>query len=175
MNEVIINVVLVFVNLVFVTSAGVWLARHVVHVMGGQIWKRLLVLWGIYLAECFAFSASMGTNVLSFALAVPWGFLFRRWVRSLDEPQAKTLVVRLALYTCLPAVSFLAVFVTLMVSGWPVFTSEGGHRFGIPDVVPWPLCTVAGFFAAVVGSAVVVKTAVTAVIALRRAKEQSAP
>jgi len=69
-------------------------------------------------------------------------------------------------FTTLPAVSFLSVFVVMLVGGWPVFTPEGGYEFGVPEFIPWPFCTVAGFFAACVGSAVVVKTAVTTFIAL---------
>jgi hypothetical protein len=160
--------VLLDVNLVFAVGGGLWLAGDMTRVRGGRTWKWLIAFWGIYLAEGVAFSASMATNVLNFALAVVWGFVFSRWVRGLDQKTARKIIVRLTLYTCLPAVSFLSVFVLMIIGGWPVFTSQGGYKFGVPDFVPWPFCTVTGFFAACVGSAVVVKTAVTMVIALRR-------
>jgi len=164
--------VLMSTNAVFALVGGLWMAREMTLAKGWQIWKWLLVMWGIYLADGFAFSASMGTNIWSFALAVVWGYVFARWVRGLDRKTAKKVLVRLASYTCLPAVSFLSIFMLMVIRGWPVLTREGGYKFGVPHFIPWPFCTVAGFFAACVGSAVVVKMVVTTVIAYRRIAKQ---
>jgi hypothetical protein len=170
MNGPLITICAVITNAVFATVGGLWLARDMARLCGGQAWKWLLAFWGIYMAECFAFSASMASNVWSFAIAVVWGFVFARWMRGTDANTTQTfrVLLRLAFYTTLPAVSFLSVFVVMVIGGWPVFTPEGGYKFGIPPFIPWPLCTVTGFFAAVVGSAVVGKVLLTVAIARRR-------
>lgn len=126
----------------------------------------------MYLAECVAFSASMATNVLGFALAVPWGLVLRRKLAPLVPKERLRLAVRVALYTALPAISFASVLPLLVIGGWDPLSAEAGHEFGVPDFVPWPFCTVAGFFAAVIGSAVVVKTAVTTALATLRTKDR---
>jgi len=167
-----IMVVVVSVNAVLAAGFGWPLARTMANLRGSATWRWVAGLLGVYLAECFAFSASMASNVLSFGLAVVWGFVFARWTTvrggttGIRRDDRRRVVERLAAYTCLPAVSFLAVFPFLMLSGWPVFTRRGGYDFGIPEFVPWPFCTIAGFFVAVVGSAVIVKMLVTMAIAM---------
>jgi uncharacterized membrane protein YiaA len=123
----------------------------------------VLLVLGIYVAECVAFSASMATNILGYCLAFVWGILFARRLQARE-------VLLLSLYTCLPAVSFLSLLALLAVGGWPLLSVEGGRRFGIPAFVPWPFCTLLGFFLAVSASAAVFKTAITTLTAatLRR-------
>jgi len=110
----------------------------------------------------------MGTNVLGFALAAVWGVVFGRKLKALPRRALVRSAVWLSVYTALPAISFASVFVLLVVGGWPVLTTEGGRRFGVPEFVPWPFSTVAGFFTALIGSAVVGKTAITAAVASSR-------
>jgi hypothetical protein len=132
----------------------------------------LAALAGVYLAECAAFAASMGTNVWSFVLAVVWGLVMRRKLAARAPKERRRLAVRFSLYTSLPAISFTSVIPLLAAGGWNFFSAEAGYRFGVPGFVPWPLCTMAGFFAAVIGSAVVVKTVVTTAIVVTRRKAQ---
>ena len=166
-----ITLTLAITNLVFAVGVGVPLARR----LAGGRGRRSLAGWlaglaGIYLAECVAFSASMATNVLSFGLAAVWGLVLRRRFAPLPRRERVRSVVWVAMYTCLPAVSFASVLPWMAVEGWALWSAEAGHSFGIPEFVPWPLCTIAGFFAAVIGSAVVVKTVVTtAIVGLRAA------
>jgi hypothetical protein len=155
------------VNLVLAVGFGLPLARHLAHMADPPkklVWQSTM-LFGIYLIECFAFAASMATNILSFGLAVVWGIVFGLWLRGRGEKRRaiKTLMC-VAVYSCLPAVSFASVLVVLIIAGWPILTPEGGARFGVPPFVPWPLNTLTGFFTAVIGSALIGKTAVTTII-----------
>ncbi len=79
-------------------------------------------------------------------------------------------MLRLALYTCLPAVSFLSMLLPLGVGGWSLVSTEAGRRFGVPGFVGWPFSTLLGFFLVVSCSAVVLKTTLTLMTAatLRR-------
>ncbi len=165
MDEVVIPVLLA-TNAAFAAVFAPLLARHLAAVRpGGRFLPWLLALWGIYLAEGAAFSASMATNVLNFALAAVWGVVFARKLRHLPRRQRVASSLRVGLYTSLPAVSFASVLVVMAAGGWPILTAKGGHDFGVPEFVPWPFCTMLGFFAAVVGSAVVGKTLITTAIA----------
>jgi len=155
--------VLLITNTIFLVGFGRPLARHLSRVFpnfkGVRAWT--VSLGGIYLAECVAFSASMATNILSFGLAMVWGLIFGKIFRALPLRQAVHLALRLSLYTCLPAISFLSILFLLPSAGWSLLDVEDGRRFGIPDFVPWPVCSVLGFFLAVSLSAVLFKTAVT--------------
>ncbi len=68
-----------------------------------------------------------------------------------------------SLYTCLPAISFLSLLIPLAIGGWPLLSMEGGRRFGIPALVPWPFCTLLGFVVTVSVSATIGKTAITTI------------
>lgn len=161
-----ITLTLVIVNAVFAVGGGVLLARRMARGRGRKaLVGWLLGLGGMYVVECAAFSASMATNVLGFALAVVWGLVLRRKLAPLPWRERVGSAAWVALYTCLPAVSFASVLPWLAVEGWALWSRQAGYEFGVPEIVPWPFCTVAGFFAAVIGSAVVVKTVVTTAIA----------
>ncbi len=170
-------VTLVITNAVFLVGFGWPLARHLSQRAAGtkRIIPWLIALLGIYFAECAAFSASMGTNVLSICLAVVWGLVFGHKLRTQRREKATKLSLCVSLYTCLPAVSFASILVLLALKGWPVLTVDGGRGFGIPGFVPWPMSTLLGFFLAVIASAVLFKTAITmgiVAVLLRRAKDQ---
>jgi hypothetical protein len=117
-------------------------------------WTWLLILMGINCAESFAFSASMATNLLSYGTAILWCLIFARRLR----PSEMRL---LGLYSCLPAISFIAMLWPLHRAGWGLTGRQEGYRFGIPHIVPWPFCTVLGFVVAVSLSAVLIKMAIT--------------
>ena len=160
-------IVLIAVNAAFASGLGWALAKHLARKSNSSRTARswFLKLLGVYLAECVAFSASMATNVLGFCLALVWGVVFGRRLTYQRRETARTAVL-VSLYTCLPAVSFLSVLLLLALNGWSILTPEAGRRFGVPGFVPWPLCTLLGFFLAVSLSAVVVKTTLTTITAL---------
>jgi len=154
---------MLIVNAIFLVGFGWPLARYISRNLPNSrsagAW--LFALSGIYLAECVAFSASMATNILSVCLAIVWGFVLGSKVRVLPLRQATRLSLRLSLYTCLPAMSFLSVLFLLPLGGWSLLDAADGRRFGIPGFVPWPVCSLLGFFLTVSLSAVVLKTGVT--------------
>lgn len=117
-------------------------------------WTWLLILLGIDCVECFAFCASMATNLLSYGTAILWCLIFARSLR----PSEMRL---LGLYSCLPAISFLTMLWLLHRAGWGLTDRQEGYRFGIPSIVPWPFCMVLGFVVAVSLSAVLIKMAIT--------------
>jgi hypothetical protein len=168
------TVTLAVTNAVLGVGFGVPLAQRLAAGRGrAGIARWLAALAGIYLAECVAFPAGMGTNVWSFVLAVVWG-LVMRWKLAARPPEdRRRLAVWFSLYTSLPAVSFASMIPVLVAGGWKLFSVEAGHRFGVPGFVPWPFCTMAGFFAALIGSAVVVKTVVTTAIVVARRKARA--
>ncbi len=158
-----VGLTLLIVNAVFLAGLGWPLARYLSRNLPGARGARawLAALGGAYLAECVAFSAGMATNVLSVCLAALWGLLLASRVRAMPPRQATWLALRFSLYTCLPAVSFLSILPLLPLGGWSLWDPRDARQFGVPDFVPWPLCTLLGFFLAVSLSAVVLKTTVT--------------
>lgn len=157
---------LVVVNAILLAGYGWSLARHLSRRFPGPrspgSWMAILV--GIYLAECVAFSASMATNILGLALAVVWGLVFRHGFRFLPRRDTIRSSLALSAFTCLPALSFLSVLAPLAWGGWSLVSADDGYRFGIPAFVPWPFCSLLGFFLAVTLSALVLKTAITTAV-----------
>ncbi|MCJ7544989.1 MAG: hypothetical protein MUP47_10610 [Phycisphaerae bacterium] len=161
-------------NASLVLGFGVPLARRLAAGKGRRgLAAWLAALGGIYLAECAAFSASMGTNVLGFALAAVWGLVFRRKLAALPSGQRLRTALGVSLSTCLPAISFASVLPLVVAGGWNLLAAEAGYKFGVPRFVPWPFCTIAGFFAAVIGSALVVKTVITTALASSRSPQRA--
>ena len=158
-----VTILLLIVNAVFAGVLGFRLARHLARSGAGTaslpMW--LLALWGMYLAECVAFSASMATNLLGMVLAVVWGLVFMRKLQSRPSTEQRKDAFLIAMYTCLPAISFVSLLPLLMIGGWSILTVEAGRRFGIPGFVPWPGSCLLGFFLMVAGVAVVFKTSIT--------------
>lgn len=125
--------------------------------------KWFLILLLVYFLESVAFAASMGTNFLSLALAFLWGALLCRWQRRmrLESGIALRMAFRVALFTSLPAVSFLSVPVVAASSGRPILSVQDGLGFGVPAFLPWPIVTILGFCLTVVLIAVIGKVAIT--------------
>jgi hypothetical protein len=154
--------VLLIINAIFLISFGWPLARYLSRNLpdsSSAAW--MFALSGVYVAECVAFSASMATNILGVCLAIVWGLVLRSKVRASPIRQAIRLSLRLSIFTCLPAVSFLSLLGPLAWEGWSLLAAEDGRRFGIPSFVPWPVCSLLGFFLTVSLSAVVLKIGVT--------------
>lgn len=154
---------LLITNAILLVGFGWPLAKALSHNLPGPWGSRawMAALTAIYLLECVAFSASMGTNILSLLLAVLWGLVLWRKVRVPRLQSAKRLVVGFSLYTCLPALSFLSLLGLLAWGGWSLLAADDGRRFGVPGFVPWPVCSLLGFFLTVSGSAVLLKTGIT--------------
>lgn len=152
-------------NLVLGLGLAWPLAKRLRNAAGGHHrWSRyyiLLIL--VYVIESFAFAASMGTNILSIILAVVWGSLLgRRFRNARSHPrETRQISLRFAIYTSLPAASFLCVPIVMALGGWSVVSSDDGNRFGVPDFLPWPLNTILGFCVAVALVAVACKAIVT--------------
>ena len=129
--------------------------------------SRATILVLVYLMECVAVSASMGSNVLGICLAILWGFLLaRRLCRlGLATRSIRQAVLFFSLYTSLPAASLFSVPAVAALNGWPVLTVEDGTRFGIPEWLPPPMNTILGFFIVVSIGGVVAKVAITTGIA----------
>ena len=122
------------------------------------------VLLAVYFVESIAVALGMGIPVFSLAMACVWGVAFGLWLRNqMSRRDALKMAFLLALYSSLPAASFILVPVGMWVDGRHVLSVQEGLHFGIPDFpyVPWPLETILGFYAALVAGAVVFKTAIT--------------
>jgi hypothetical protein len=136
---------------------------------------QFIILISIYFAECLAMIIGMGIPVFSIVLAFVWGFVFSSLLqnRALNRQVLKSSLF-LALYSCLPAASFIVVPILMWISGSHILSAEEGARFGIPEFLhlPWPLNTILGFYAALAIGAVVLKTLITTGII--RSKESQA-
>ena len=172
--------VIVALNVVLGLGCGWFLARLLPLPADKQV-RRLhlfLVLLAAYLAECAAFAAGMATNILSILLALLWGLVLGLWLRrsTASEREQMKAARWLAVYSSLPAASFVSVPVVCASGGWPILSTEAGARFGIPGFVPWPLNTILGFCVAVAAVAIVVKIFLTTAIArflIRRGRQQA--
>jgi len=152
------------VNLAAGAGGAILLGRHLRGVSGKPAGaaRYVAVLLGVYILECVAIVAGMLLPVFSAALAVVWGIVLGRWLRGRASRRAALRTACfVALYTSLPAASFMVVPVMLALGGWPILTADGGARLGIPRFVPWPAGTVLGFFAAVAIGTLVLKTLIT--------------
>lgn len=126
------------------------------------LWYSLMIL--IYLIEGAAFAAGMATNVFTIALSFVWGcmavFVTRHSNR--EDPEILKGVLLFAVYTSLPALSFLSVPCMFVFSGLSaILTVQAGRSFGIPGFVPWPANTILGFSLIVSMSALFFKTVIT--------------
>jgi hypothetical protein len=152
------------VNLAAGVGGAILLGRHLRGASGkpaGAI-RYVALLLGVYVLECAAIVAGMLLPVFSAALAVVWGIILGRWLRGRASRRAALRTsCFVALYTSLPAASFMAVPLVLALGGWPILTADGGARLGIPRFIPWPASTVLGFYAAVAIGTLVLKTLIT--------------
>ena len=125
----------------------------------------------VYFTESIALAMGMGIPILNIALAFVWGLILASRLRTrIREQELPRQVLSLSLYSCLPAVSFIAVPVLMWIDGRHILSAAEGIRFGIPAFLhlPWPLNTILGFYLSLVVGAVVLKTLITTGAARRR-------
>jgi len=125
--------------------------------------RYLVMMLGLYFLECVAFTWGMCTQVFTIALSFIWAVLFGLWLRGI-APVKKIIKTCLfvALYGCLPTVSFAAILsVVWAIGGKGLLNVEQAYQFGIPDFVPWPLNTMLGFCIALATGTIILKTTVT--------------
>jgi hypothetical protein len=104
----------------------------------------------------------MATQVLTIGLAFVWGIVLGRWLRRQPPIPSLLFSLQFAIYTCLPTITFgVLVPIAWALAGNSPLTVESGINFGIPEWIPWPLGTVAGFGAALVLGTVLFKTVIT--------------
>jgi len=165
------ELVILLLNVALALSFSIPLSRMFCRasVVGSDSHKTLGILLVVYLIESLAFMGSMATGIMSVALAIVWGALLGLKLRT-KEPTRQA-VLRLsgafALYTSLPAMSFVSVPAACAVSGWSVRSVSAGHSFGIPEIVPWPMNTILGFCVAVAFGTMIMKLGLTVAIARR--------
>jgi hypothetical protein len=107
----------------------------------------------------------MGIPVFSIGLAIIWGMVFGYWLRNrATRNEVLKTSFSLALYSSIPAVSFILIPVIAVISGRNIINSEQGIRFGIPDFFPYPINTILGFYSVIVIGALVLKTVMTTVL-----------
>jgi hypothetical protein len=156
-------------TIVVLNGIGWFLATRIARESAGLVRPirvfGLLVL--VYVAECIALSAGMGSNILGSGLAFLWGWILAAGRRGaiIAIRQTRGMVLRLSLYSCLPVASLLSVPIVAARHGWSVGSAEAGMRFGIPASVPSPINTIAGFFGAVVLLGIIGKVLITTGVA----------
>lgn len=158
------EVVLIALNLVLGLGCAVPLAPLLSRLGRGERpalrWFALLV--SLYFIEGVALTMGMGIPVLNVGLAFIWALMLRRWLaRGLPGRQALKTALWLSLYSSLPAASFLVIPVLVGIGGRPVLSAEAGAAFGIPAILPWPVSTILGFYAACALGAAAAKGLVT--------------
>jgi hypothetical protein len=160
---------LIAANLAAGFGFAVPIAKQLRAISGSQkgILRYVAMLLGIYFLECVAFTWGMCTQVFTIALSFIWGVLFGLWLRGV-APAGKIMRTCLfvALYGCLPTISFAAVvFIVWVIAGNGLLNVEQAYQFGIPDFVPWPLNTMLGFCIALAAGTIILKTVFTMGIA----------
>ena len=160
------EIALLAANLVAGTACAIPISRLLRKSCAGATsrFRYFAILLAVYFLESTAVAFGMGIPVFSLALACVWGVAFGLWLRSrMSRRDALKTAFLLALYSSQPAASFILVPVGAWVDGRHVLSAQEGLHFGIPDFpyVPWPLETILGFYAALMASAVVFKTAIT--------------
>lgn len=154
---------LVIANVVLGIGGAVIVGGMLARSTGESRTHWLLMLVGIYLAESFAVCASMATMVIPIALAFVWIPVFGRWLRDSRKPEPDTskTATWLAVYSGLPALSLILIPVTAAFCGKSVLSAHDGIRLGIPTFIPWPFCSILGFFGAAAVGAFVLKALIT--------------
>jgi uncharacterized protein YneF (UPF0154 family) len=163
-DELALIILLVVSNLALGLGLGVNLARNLTKEADPPIRTRSAValLVGMYFLECLAFAAGMATQVFTLGLAFLWGIVLGRWLRMQSPIPSLKFSLWAAIYTCLPTITF-GVFIPIAwtLAGNSPLSAEAGISFGIPEWVPWPLGSVAGFAAALVLGTVLLKSVIT--------------
>ena len=127
-----------------------------------KIYKRFLMLMGLYLAETFFLAMGMGIPVFNVALAFLWGLLLGHSLRKRTElTQALKISTHFAFYSSLPAMSFLVIPFIMLFSGANIVSVETASDMGIPSFLPFPTDTILGFYAACGFGALFLKIIIT--------------
>ena len=161
-----VEYVLVVVNLLAGFGFAFPMARVLAKVAGRptKAFRYYTRLVGIYLLESIVLMMGMGIPVLNVGLAFVWGIVFGRWLRTRSSRnEALRTSFWVALYSSLPAVSFILVPVMAWLGGWNILSTQDGPRFGIPEffnLLP-PMNTILGFYVAVATGALVLKAVIT--------------
>jgi hypothetical protein len=160
-EETILITVLIASNIAAAIAGAVLLGRMLGRLrVRPQRWRRYAIaLVGVYFVECVAFAIGMCTQVFTVALAFVWGIVFGLWLRGRAErTKVAKASVWVALYTVLPTASLcLAVPSAFVAGGQSLFSGRQAAEFGIPDFLPWPVNTVAGFFGVLLLGTLVLK------------------
>jgi len=164
-TEVAFIIVLAIFNLFAGFGCAIPIAKLLSRIddMPKKIPLYFIILIGIYLIECVAFSVGMATQVFSVGLAFVWGIVLGLWFRfRTSRRKALKIAFFLSLYSCLPTISFCIVLpVMWLVRSGNFLSAEEGMSFGLPNFLPWPLNTILGFCITLIISTVVLKTAIT--------------
>lgn len=168
-SEIAFIAVLAGTNLAAGLGLALVLSRRLGAIDGAETMsvRRAALLVIVYFVECFAFAAGMATQVLTIGLAVVWGIVLGRWLRSRGQRcgAAGTLVL-FGVYTSLPSASFgLLLLLAMGLAGADLVNPVDGAALGIPPFIPWPMNTILGFCLALAVATPVVKTALTAGLA----------
>ncbi len=155
---------LAIVNLAAGFGGAIAIAKRLNKLNNGQVRtiRYSMLLVGIYLIECVAFSAGMATQVFSVGLAFVWGIVFGLWLQGRGAVREVLKVsFFLSLYTALPTVTFSGLVLIAFAVGGNIVNVEDARNFGIPGFVPWPLNTILGFCTALIVGTAILKTVIT--------------
>jgi uncharacterized protein YneF (UPF0154 family) len=162
--ELVLIGLLAISNIALGIGLGIYLARRLSKEADPPIQNRraLTLLVGMYFLECLAFPAGMATQVFAVGLAFLWGIVLGRFLRMQSPIPSLQFALLAAIYTCLPTITFaVLVPIAWTLAGNSPFSAESGISFGIPEWVPWPLGSVAGFATALVLGTVILKSVIT--------------
>jgi CDP-diglyceride synthetase len=157
---------LIIVNVVMGAAGAYALARHFRGIDAGErnLHRQYGILISVYFVECVSMVLGMGIPVFSIFLSFIWAAIFGMRLSKWDSRASirKTSFL-LALYTSLPAMTFIIVPIVLLAGGQDIMSVESGYQFGIHQFsfVPSPLRTILGFYTALVLGSYALKTGIT--------------
>lgn len=153
-----------FVGNAVIGLVGAWvLARLFGRIRPGAVRACFVMFLGVYFIESCAVAASMATMVLPIAISFFWARIFGMWLLKSRAPLEYThrAAFGLAVYTGLPALSLVLIPIVAAICSRSILNSAGGISFGIPAFLPWPFCSILGFFGTVSVGAFVLKVWIT--------------
>jgi hypothetical protein len=162
--ELMLTLVLILLNLLLGLGFAMPLGRHLRHLAGPPVKPRryVLELLGLYVIESLGLTFCMGIPVMGVGLAVVWGIILGNWLRTrTSHAQARRTAELVALYSCLPTISFLVIPAVAWAFGRSILSVTDGRNLGIPGFLPWPLTTILGFYAIPAIVASILKIAIT--------------
>ena len=109
--------------------------------------KLLLIFIGGYFLECMAFPAGMASQVFVVGLAFVWGAVLGFRLPLLGQAgRSLRLPAWIGVYSSMPTLTFCIVLPVLCAAaGRDIFSAAAGVQFGMPEFVPLPFQTIAGF------------------------------